>query len=74
MPHNIVSDLCEGVSNCVNACPVGCIKPGIGKNDKGKNFFWINPEICIDCGICYQVCPIKGAVIQEERKGAQKTP
>ena len=28
MPHTIVTDICEGISDCASACPVGCIKPG----------------------------------------------
>ena len=39
MAHTIVTDVCEGVSDCVDACPVACIKPGKGKNKKGTDFF-----------------------------------
>ncbi|MFY7695893.1 MAG: ferredoxin, partial [Cyanobium sp.] len=28
MPHTILTDVCEGVSDCVDACPVACIHPG----------------------------------------------
>ena len=73
MPHSIVTDMCEGVAQCVDACPVGCIKPGTGKNIKGTDFYWIDFEICIDCGICKQVCPVKGAVLAEERSDLQKS-
>ncbi len=72
MPHTIVTDTCEGVADCVQACPVGCIKPGNVLNAKGTNFYWIEFETCIDCGICMQVCPVEGAVIAEERKELQK--
>ncbi len=71
MPHSIVTDICEGVADCVNACPVGCIKPGNRKNKKGTDFYWIQYDICIDCGICLKVCPIEGAVIAEERSDLQ---
>ena len=74
MPHSIISDICEGVAVCVEACPVGCIKPGEGNNAKGTNFYWINFETCIDCGICLQVCPVKGAILPEERNDLQKIP
>ena len=72
MPHTIVSDSCEGVADCVSACPVGCIKPGEGKNTKGTNFYFIEFDTCIDCGICFQVCPVNGAVLDEERADLQK--
>ena len=64
--------LCVGVADCVDACPVGCINPGEGKNIKGTNFYWIDFNTCIDCGICIQVCPIKGAVIAEESADLQR--
>ena len=73
MPHTIVSDICEGVADCVNACPVGCIKPGKGKNQKGTDFYWINFETCIDCGICLTVCPVDKAIIPEERNDLQRS-
>ena len=71
MPHSIVSIICEGVSSCVEACPVACIKPGTKKNKKGGNYFYIEFDTCIDCGVCLQVCPIQGAVIDEERADVQ---
>ena len=72
MPHSIVSDICEGDAACVNACPVNCIIKGTGKNKKETDFFWIDYETCIDCGICLSVCPISGAVIPEENPEVQK--
>ena len=72
MPHTIVTDICEGVSSCINACPVACIKPSIAKNIKGTDYCWIDFSICIDCGICKQVCPVEGAVIDDERADLQQ--
>lgn len=73
MPHSIVTDVCEGVADCAQACPIGCIHHGKGKNKKGTDFYWINFETCIDCGICLQVCPVQGAVVAEERSDLQQT-
>ncbi|PSB40628.1 ferredoxin, partial [filamentous cyanobacterium Phorm 6] len=28
MSHTIVTNICEGVADCVGACPVACIHPG----------------------------------------------
>ena len=44
------------------------------KNKKGTDFYWINFDTCIDCGICLQVCPVEGAIVAEERPDLQKTP
>ena len=72
MAHTIVTDVCEGVSDCVDACPVACIKPGKGKNKKGTDFFWIDFDTGIDCSICLQVCPVDGAILPEERADLQR--
>ena len=32
MAHTIVTDVCEGIADCVDACPVACIDQGKGKN------------------------------------------
>ena len=70
MPHTIVTNICEGVADCVGACPVACIHPGPGKNVKGTDWFWIDFDTCIDCGICLQVCPVERAIVPDERRVA----
>jgi len=72
--HTIVTNTCEGIADCVEACPVACIHEGPGKNAKGTNWFWIDFATCIDCGICLQVCPVAGAIVPEERPDLQATP
>lgn len=74
MAHTIVTNVCEGIADCVVACPVSCIDQGPGKNEKGTNWYWINFDTCIDCGICLQVCPVPGAILAEERPDLQETP
>ena len=34
----------------------------------------IGTDICIDCGICLQVCPVAEAILPEERPELQRTP
>lgn len=72
LAHTIVTAVCEGVSDCVDACPVACIHPGRGANIKGTNFYWIDFETCIDCGICLQVCPVSGAILAGEKPELQQ--
>jgi NAD-dependent dihydropyrimidine dehydrogenase PreA subunit len=74
MPHTIVTNTCEGVADCVDACPVACIHEGPSKNTKGTDWYWIDFSTCIDCGICLQVCPVEGAILPEERPELQNTP
>lgn len=38
-------------TDCVAVCPVECFH-------EGPNFLVINPEVCIDCGLCVPECPI----------------
>lgn len=38
-------------TTCVEVCPVDCFY-------EGENMLVINPEQCIDCGVCEPECPI----------------
>ncbi len=73
MPHSINSELCEGIALCANACPVNCISQSINPNLRGNKYYYIDFETCIDCGVCFEVCPVKDAVIAEERSDLQKS-
>ena len=41
--------MCKHTS-CVDVCPVDCFY-------EGENMLVINPEECIDCGVCEPECP-----------------
>jgi ferredoxin len=49
----IVTDACIKCKfmDCVEVCPVDCFY-------EGENFLAINPDECIDCGVCEPECPI----------------
>jgi len=51
MPY-IVTDKCIRCKymDCVEVCPVDCFY-------EGKNMLVINPDECIDCGVCEPECP-----------------
>lgn len=38
--------------DCVEVCPVDCFY-------EGENMLVIDPEVCIDCGVCEPECPIE---------------
>lgn len=71
MAYTIITNECEGCSDCVEACPTACIHPGFGKNAKGaSNWNWIDFSTCINCGICQEVCPVD-AILSEARPDLQ---
>jgi ferredoxin len=49
----IVTDACVRCKfmDCVEVCPVDCFY-------EGENFLVINPDECIDCGVCEPECPV----------------
>lgn len=50
--------------DCVEVCPVDCFY-------EGENFLAINPEECIDCGLCEPECPAD-AIIADTEDGAEE--
>lgn len=38
-------------TDCVESCPVDCFH-------EGETMLYINPDGCIDCGVCVDDCPI----------------
>jgi ferredoxin len=45
-------------TSCVEVCPVDCIHRYLGDDpDIPKNQLLIDPEVCIDCGVCEPACP-----------------
>ena len=52
----IIVEACIGVKDkaCVAVCPVDCIHEGTEPYD----MLYINPDECIDCGLCEPECPV----------------
>jgi ferredoxin len=48
----VVTEACINCKygDCVDVCPVDCFH-------EGPNFLAIDPEACIDCGVCVPECP-----------------
>ncbi len=51
-------------TDCVDVCPVDCFY-------EGENMLVIDPEECIDCGVCEPECPAD-AIIADTVEGAEK--
>ena len=52
------------LTDCVEVCPVDCFY-------EGENMLVINPDECIDCGVCEPECPID-AIKSDTEDGADK--
>ncbi len=50
--------------DCVEVCPVDCFY-------EGENMLVINPDECIDCGVCEPECPAE-AIIPDTADGLEK--
>ena len=62
----IVTEACVRCKymDCVSVCPVDCFY-------EGENVLVINPDECIDCGVCEPECPAE-AIIPDSKPGAEK--
>jgi len=56
MPY-VVTEACIRCKymDCVEVCPVDCFY-------EGENMLVINPDECIDCGVCEPECPAEAIV------------
>ena len=54
----LVTDDCVQCKHttCISVCPVDCFY-------EADNFLAINPDECIDCGVCEPECPVSAIVI-----------
>jgi len=57
----VVTDNCIACkyTDCVEVCPVDCFY-------EGENMLVINPDECIDCGVCEPECPANAIVPDSE--------
>ena len=49
------NDNCIGCNKCINAC--SCDGANVAKEVNGKNRIEVDPDRCIACGACKQICP-----------------
>jgi len=60
MPY-VIAEPCIGVKDksCVAVCPVDCIH-------EGDEMLYIDPNECIDCGLCEPECPVDAIFMEDE--------
>ena len=49
-------------TDCVEVCPVDCFY-------EGENMLGINPDECIDCGVCEPECPVDAILPDTDPEG-----
>ena len=62
----VVTDVCIKCkyTDCVEVCPVDCFY-------EGENMLVINPDECIDCGVCEPECPVEAIVADIDDKAEE---
>ena len=50
--------------DCVEVCPVDCFY-------EGENMLVINPDECIDCGVCEPECPVDAIIPDNTLTGSE---
>ena len=68
MSH-IIAQPCIGTKDtaCVAVCPVDCIHPTKDEPTFAEaEMLYIDPDTCIDCGLCVDECPVKAIFPQED--------
>ena len=66
----VICEPCIDVKDtaCVDVCPVDCIPP----TSDNEEFFeeevqlYIDPEECIDCGVCEPECPVEAIYAEDD--------
>ena len=66
----VICEPCVDVKDtaCVDVCPVDCIHP----TPDNEEFFeeevqlYIDPEECIDCGVCEPECPVEAIYAEDD--------
>ena len=68
MTH-VITQRCVGTKDtaCVAVCPVDCIHPTSDDPDfEDEKMLYIDPETCIDCGLCIDECPVTAIFLDDE--------
>ncbi len=59
----------EKNSACVDVCPCDSIQPYPeydAKDYEGVNQLFLDPETCIECGVCEPECPVEAIYFEED--------
>jgi ferredoxin len=64
----VITSLCRDKVDmaCVEVCPVDCIVQLKGEDPAFPNQLYIDPDECINCGVCEPECPWE-AIFEDEQ-------
>ena len=65
----VIAEPCIGIKDksCVAVCPVDCIHEGkLELVGKVYDMLFIDPDVCIDCGLCEPECPVDAIFMEDE--------
>jgi NAD-dependent dihydropyrimidine dehydrogenase PreA subunit len=65
----VIAQPCTDVKDtaCLVVCPIDCIHPTKAEADfASARQLYIDPEPCIDCGLCMDECPVKAIFPQDD--------
>jgi NAD-dependent dihydropyrimidine dehydrogenase PreA subunit len=65
----VITQACIGrkATECEKVCPVDCIHPREGEAGFAEaEQLYIDPKVCINCGACMAVCPVRAVYPEEE--------
>ena len=64
----VITSLCRDKVDmaCVEVCPVDCIVQFKGDDPAFPNQLYIDPDECINCGVCEPECPWE-AIFEDEQ-------
>jgi ferredoxin len=57
----VITEPCIDVKDkaCVNVCPIDCIH-------EADRMLFIDQDVCIDCGMCEQECPVAAIFFEDD--------
>ena len=65
----VIAEPCIGVKDtaCLVVCPVDCIHPRPDEEGfAAAEQLYIEPDPCIDCGLCAQECPVNAVFADDD--------